>query len=177
MSRILNRPVSLSDVRGGIDLEVESSADERRALAAEYDLLGVHALKATATLTPTADGVAVGGRLTADIVQACVVTLDPVAQHIDEPFSVRFVRPGSPELEALMKPHAEIVVDPAAEDPPEVLEGPTLDLGAVVEEAFVLAIDPYPRAPGAVLPAESAGTGDDPASPFAVLARLKEGKR
>jgi uncharacterized metal-binding protein YceD (DUF177 family) len=173
---ILARRVPVGEIHGQAEFAVDASAEELALLATEYDLLDVRSVRATAVLSATADGVNVEGRVTADIVQTCVVTLVPVEQHIDEPFSVRFVRPGSPELDELMKPHAEIVVDPTAEDPPEVLDGPTLDLGAVVEEAFVLAIDPYPRAPGAALPAEASDTEDAPASPFAVLASLKGGK-
>jgi hypothetical protein len=57
------------------------------------------------------------------------------------------------------------------------LTGPTLDLGPIVMEHFVLAIDPYPRAPGAELPDGGEGAADSPDSPFAVLARLKEKPR
>ena len=57
-----------------------------------------------------------------------------------------------------------------APDPPEVMDDTTVDVGALAEEMFVLAIDPYPRAPGAELPADG---GDQPQSedesPFAVL--------
>jgi uncharacterized metal-binding protein YceD (DUF177 family) len=108
----------------------------------------------------------------AEIVQPCVVSLEPVPQHIDEAFSVRFVPPGSAELPAAPRPHEEVVIDAAAPDPPEELHGAAVDLGAVVEEAFVLAIDPYPRAPDAMLPETEAG-GERAESPFAVLGRLK----
>ena len=84
--------------------------------------------------------------------------------------------PSSAELAAPARPHAELVIDPAAPDPPEAMTDGGIDLGAVVEEAFVLAIDPYPRAPGAALPTESgtAPAADD--SPFAALAALRPGK-
>jgi uncharacterized metal-binding protein YceD (DUF177 family) len=171
--RILSRPIAISEIHGSIEVAVEATADERAALAAAYDLIEVRRLSATVTVADAAAGFDVSGKLTADIVQECVVTLVPVEQRIAEPFALRFVPPGSPELAERAKPHAEIVVDAAAADPPEVLEGRSLDLGPVVEEAFVLAIDPYPRAPGATLPAEAA-TGDGGAdSPFAALAGLK----
>ena len=154
---------------GGAELGIEASAGQRAALANAYDLLVVERLVATATLTPAAAGtVTVEGRVIADIVQACVVSLEPVVQHIDEPFSVRFAPAGSPGAQ---DPSArEIAVDPEAPDPPEVMEGTEIDVGALAEEIFVLAIDPYPRAPGAVLPAE-AGTPPESSeeSPFAVL--------
>jgi hypothetical protein len=38
----------------------------------------------------------------------------------------------------------------------------------------MLAIDPYPRAPGAEIPDTGEGSSDSPESPFAVLAKFKE---
>jgi uncharacterized metal-binding protein YceD (DUF177 family) len=160
-------------------VEVVAEASERAALAAAYDLLDVRVLRARAVVRSDPGGaVNVEGSVVADIVQSCVVSLAPVEQHIDEPFAVRFVRPGSAELGPPVKPHGEVVVDPEAPDPPEILTGATIDLGAVVEEAFVLAIDPYPRAPGATLVQEATVEKDEGReSPFAVLATLKRGKR
>jgi uncharacterized metal-binding protein YceD (DUF177 family) len=173
---ILSRPVAVADIRGRTDVTITANPSERAALAGKYELLEVRELSAAATVSGKPGGpVDVAGRVVADIVQACVVTLVPVAQHIDEPFASRLVRPGSPEL-AAAKPNAEVIVDPGEPDPPEVLSGPTFDLGAIVEETFVLAIDPYPRAEGAALP--DAGDGKGAAdTPFAVLAGLKPGKR
>ena len=163
----------LSHLAGVVEpstVEIVATEPERAALASAYDLVAVKALAATATVTPGAKGaVAVDGRVVADIVQTCVVGLVPVDEHIDEPFCVHFVREAPP----LPKPGTEIVIDPDAPDPPEVLTGPTVDVGALAEETFALAIDPYPRAPGAAIPAELAMDPDDrPDSPFAVLAAL-----
>ncbi|MEJ0096749.1 MAG: DUF177 domain-containing protein [Bauldia sp.] len=114
-------------------------------------------------------GIAVEGHILADIVQTCVVSLVPLAAHIDETFAIRFVRDRS----RLPKPGLEIVVDPEQPDRPSCWNGPTLDIGALVEEYFVLAIDPYPRAPGAELPAALAVDPDAAeVSPFAALAAL-----
>jgi uncharacterized metal-binding protein YceD (DUF177 family) len=170
---VLSRPVAVAGIHGQLEAEVTADLSERTALAAAYDLLDVTGLSATATISADANGIDVSGRVTADIAQACVVSLVPVEQHIDEPFFVRFVRPGSPELPPAGRPHEEVVVDPGAPDPPEVLTGPFLDLGPVVEEAFVLAIEPYPRAPGAVLADEAVDQNDSADSPFAVLGALK----
>ena len=72
-----------------------------------------------------------------------------------------------------LKAGAEVVIDPDAPDPPEILDGPTIDVGAMAEENFVLAIDPYPRAPGAALPAEVvAEPSGRPILPFAVFGGL-----
>ena len=174
---ILFRNVPLADLRGPKTVEVTATPEQRAALAKECDLLDVSHLTAMVTLTPEADGaVSVAGLVTANIEQACVVTLDPVPQRIDEPFAVRFVRPGSPELPLPARPHDEVVVDPAAPDPPEVLSGNAIDLGPLIEETFLLAIDPYPRSPGAMLAQEPAD-GNQSDSPFAVLAGLKPPKK
>ena len=166
---ILARAVSAVEPPAG-NIEMVADAAERTALAAAYDLVAVKGLSASVTVTGEARGaITVDGRVVADIVQTCVISLVPVDQHIDETVSVDFVRRAAPPP----RPGAEIVVDPEAPDPPEVLDGPTVDVGALVEEYFALAIDPYPHAPGAKLPPELAQDPDDSEdSPFAALADL-----
>ena len=133
---VLSRPVAVAGIHGRLDVTVTADPQELAALAREYDLLGVGHLTATIVVTAGLDGaVFVEGNLDAAIEQACVVTLAPVAQKIDEAFALRFVRPGSPDV-VEPKPHEEVVVDPAAPDPPEILTGSTIDVGAIVEEAF-----------------------------------------
>lgn len=171
MSALRPHPVSATEPPAA-GVAIVATADERQALAAANDLIAVDALTAKVTLTPGAKGsVTVDGAIVADIVQTCVVSLVPVPQHIDEPFSVHFVRDAPPPP----KPGTEIVFDATAPDPPEVLTGPTIDVAALVEEYLILAIDPYPRAPGAALPAALAVDPDDaPVSPFAALAGLRK---
>lgn len=110
----------------------------------------------------------VDGRLVAEIVQECVVSLEPVRQTIDEPIDRRFVEGGQ-----VPEPPSTVDVAPTDDDPPEILSGPFLDLGPIVVEHFLLAIDPYPKAPGAELPDNPAGeTADAGDSPFSVLSPL-----
>ena len=170
---ILSRPVVVASIgAAGLDLDFSASEEERAALAAAYDLAAVTHLSARTTLrTDDKRAVLAAGRVAADIAQTCVVTLVQVAQHIDEPFSVRFLAPDSPDIPEPPKPGAEVVIDLDQPEPPEILTGPAIDVGALVEEHFVLAIDPYPRAPDAKLPAEAAGSPQtDGDSPFATLA-------
>jgi uncharacterized metal-binding protein YceD (DUF177 family) len=170
--RILSHPVNVADPPAA-PVEISASAAERAQLAAAYDVVEVKALTASVGVaTGPLGGLVVDGHVKADIVQECVVTLVPVEQHIDETFTVHFVRGPAPEI----KPGAEIVIEPDQPDPPEYLDGPTIDVAALAEEYFALAIDPYPRAPGAELPA---GVSDDAAenSPFAALADLVKPKR
>jgi len=170
---ILSHRIDVNELPlAGLDTDVVASDDQRAALAEAYGLPAVNALSAEVTVMPSGIGVTVSGRVKADIVQSCVVTLEPVAQHIDETFSVRFVPADSREAAV---PAREVVVDVADDsDPPEEMDGTSIDIGALVEEIFVLAIDPYPRAPGATLDVPEDDDGEGTAdSPFAVLRERK----
>lgn len=168
---LLPRPIEVNSIsERGFEQTVTANPAERAAIAEAFGLLEVRALGGEATLTRRGDRVRIEGRVTADIVQACVVTLEPVPQHIDEEFGLRLV----PEGDEPPPPssQAEIFVDIEHEDPPDTYAGRSIDLGAIILEHVALAIDPYPRAPGAELGEEPAA--DDRAdSPFAVLSKLK----
>ena len=52
----------------------------------------------------------------------------------------------------------EIVLDADGPDGPETFAGDTIDVGALAEEFFALAIDPYPRKPGVDLAGRAPST-------------------
>ena len=105
----------------------------------------------------TADCILAEGHLRARVVQTCVVSLDDFASDIDEPFRIRFV-PAGQESD-----------DPDPESDDEIgYAGGALDLGEAAAEQLALALDPYPRAPGAVLPETETEVQDHP---FAALRR------
>jgi uncharacterized metal-binding protein YceD (DUF177 family) len=164
---ILHVPISVTELPAE-PVAMTATDAQRKALAEAYDIVAAKSLAATVELSPMpGGGVAVDGRVVADIVQNCVVSLVPVDEHIDEPFSIRYVR----DPDRLPRAGEEIVVEPDAVDL-ELLQGQTIDVGALAEEYFALAINPYPRAPGAVLPADADDDGGEKDSPFAVLAAL-----
>jgi hypothetical protein len=106
--------------------------------------------------------------LEADIVQSCVVTLDPVATHI--------ARHVTRELHFSPRPRAEggeLTLSAGAEDVPEDIASLDYDLAAPLLEELLLAIDPYPRKEGVTFepPVQPA---EPPESPFAVLKRPSE---
>ena len=161
-------------------LEIEATPEERRALARRFDLVSLEALRATLRLRRVGhDGViAVTGRFEAEVTQSCVVTLAPVQGRLAEDFSLRYREAeAGPVAGAEAEKHAE--VDLTAEEPPEVVGPEGLDLGEAVVQLFGVALDPYPRAPGAELDGE--GLAGEPqeagerASPFAVLKGLDRG--
>jgi uncharacterized metal-binding protein YceD (DUF177 family) len=147
---------------------LEAGEAERRAIAEALDLERLDSLTADLDLYGWFDGVAVEGRFEAAIVQICGVSLEPFESRITGAFCVHAVPEGSPHAPS---PDDEVVVDLDAEDPPDVLEGDAIDLGAYVVEHLALEIDPFPRKPGAeFVPPEP----EPESSPFAVLKGLKD---
>ena len=69
----------------------------------------------------------------------------------------------------------------ADSDPPDAIVNGAIDLGALAVEFLTLALDPYPRKPGAEFAAsDGAGLADhgdqDSGNPFAALAKLRTPK-
>lgn len=171
-TRPFSRPKSVAALASkGTELTIEANEAERGALARDLDILSVDALSATFRLTPwRRSGVKVVGTVTAKVRQACTVTLEPVSETVEEEVELTFL-----PADEIGPVGDEIEIDPEAEDPPEALEGNTVDLGLIAAEYLALGLDPYPRAPGvAFIPVvEDDGSTDEKPNPFAALKRLK----
>lgn len=172
----LSRVVDAMAIRPeGTELSVTATEEERRAIARRLGLLDLTALTAALSLKRNAKGqIHVTGRLHADLVQACVVSLEPVPQTIDEEIDRRFV-PESAAPPPTEAKEVEIAVD--AEDEPDTYARGRLDLGPVVLEEMILGLDPYPRAPGAELPADLDEAEDRRESAFAILKSIGHSDR
>ena len=146
---------------------LEADPQVRGAIARTLDLLALDRFAAQVSVTPWLDGAQIDARWQADIRQTCGVSLEPFDTPLSGAFVVRVAPMGSP---AIAPETAEVSIDPEAEDPPDVLEGEDIDVGAYLVEHLALEVDPFPRKPGVAFeppPPEA------PASPFAVLLRLK----
>ncbi len=121
-------------------------------------------------LTPWFDGARLDGRWSATIVQLCGVSLEPLVSDLAGDFVVHVLPPGSKH--APKDPIHEVVIDPHAEDPPDLLDSDVIDLAGYVIEHLALEIDPFPRAPGAQF---SPPEAERESSPFAKLAAWKDG--
>lgn len=155
------RPLALAAVpAGGQRLSLEAGPAERAALGQRLGLLALDALVAELALVPGPEGVvAVTGRLSAELVQECVVSLEPVRQRVAEAVAWRLLPEG---------------MDPTdGEDDPDDIACPggLADLGEALAQQLSLALDPYPRAAGAQLPEDPGGEAAH--GPFATLAKLK----
>ncbi|MBS0563135.1 MAG: DUF177 domain-containing protein [Proteobacteria bacterium] len=156
--------------RKPLRFDLAPEAAERTAIAAALGLLDLPHVRLTGEIRPAGrNDFALSARLSADVVQACIVTLDPVAARIDEPVERRYLADWhEPEAEETEMPEDDSI---------EPL-GDVIDLGAVLTEALALALPPYPRAPGAAFSGHvAASDGAEPLTdermrPFAGLADL-----
>ena len=154
----------------GLKTALNLTADtvERAGVAKELAAEGVSLLEANLTICPWFDGVEVSGYLRAIVVRICGVSLEQYDETVDEPFKLRLVPPNSPHAPQPMQGEVELHIE--ADDPPDVSEADTVDLGAYLVEHLMLSLSPFPRKPDAVFePPEPTGI----ISPFAILARLK----
>jgi uncharacterized metal-binding protein YceD (DUF177 family) len=166
----------------GAALEIVASDSERAALAKRFGFLGLPAFSARVTVDRRVGGqIVVEGRLRGRIVQACVLTLDPVTQDLDEAFRIVF----KPDMADDRDPESGEAVLNSQADAPEPLAGNVLDVGEIVAEQLSLAADPYPRRPGAKLedmlpkPRHGGRKGqpEQRRHPFAGLAALRDKPR
>lgn len=159
-------PLSQVD-RGAVTLRLEPSDDQRKAIAKQLGLVSLEALSAEVFLTSWLDGAEISGVLRARVVQTCSATADDFETPIDARFSLR-VLPADSE-NAPQEEFGDLGADPDGDDPPDVLEGQSVDVSGYVVEHLALELDPFPRKPGAVFvqPPEPVEL-----SPFAALKGL-----
>ena len=160
--------------RGAFTLDIDASGDERAALARRFGLLAVDQLTANVSLESQGREILLEGSLEAEVSQACVVTLDPVHSTIASRFSVRYMSPDD-FAEHMIGEEEEAFLDPESEDI-EPLPDHGIDVGEVVSQYLMLALDPYPRKAGMDLGAVGSGSADAEAreNPFAVLKKLQD---
>jgi uncharacterized metal-binding protein YceD (DUF177 family) len=180
-----SRPVAADRVgRDGLDLAIEASAEERAALTRRFGLVSLDALSAQCRLRPVAGGmIELTASFDAQVVQECVVSLEPVPAAVHGTFKQRYALEPT-VLRSFAAAEGE-EFDPDADDPPEALQKGAIDLGEAVAQHLAVTLDPYPRAPGidfvAVSDAEEGvtqkpheqGVASRP-SPFSALAKLKK---
>jgi len=166
----------------GTALEIVTSDAERAALAKRFGFLDLPAFSARVTVDRRPGGqIVVEGRLRGRIVQACVLSLEPVVQELDDAFRLVF----SETLADDRDPESGEAVLSAQADAPEPLSGNMLDVGEIVAEQLSLTAEPYPRRPGVnlddVLPILRGGSRRGPPEqrrhPFAGLAALRDKPR
>jgi len=167
----ISKPYELGRLsQAGDDVEIAPSAEERLRLARWAGIEAIDAFVARIALRKlSATRFIVEARLAADIVQNCVVTLDPVRSHIERDFTRELLlTPGAQRVAQTI----DIEPTPVDGDGLEEISSLRYDLAVPVLEELALAIDPYPRVPGVAFEPPAA-EADSPEHPFAALKGLK----
>jgi len=164
-----DQPIKLDQIGQGLSIDLSADEAQCAEIARRLGLTSLERLQAHANLSRDGERVHVEGRVQASLGQACVVTGEPVASYIDEPFAVDFLpEPG------VSRPDEEIEL--GAEDCDIMFhDGARIDLGAAVVDSLALALDPYPRSAGADAALKEAGVvSEEEAGPFGALAALRD---
>jgi len=163
----ISQPFELGRLgQAGVEIVIAPAKEDLARIAAWAGVDAVEAFGARielAKITPTR--FALEATVEADIVQSCVVTLDPVRSRIARSFRRDLFLTQA-------KPSLDVEVAPVDEDGREEIASLRYDLAVPVLEELALAIDPYPRAPGVAFEAP-ADPADEPVHPFAALKALK----
>jgi uncharacterized metal-binding protein YceD (DUF177 family) len=160
----------LDQIRDGERIDLAADETELKSIAKRLGLASIDRLEAHVTLSKTGDLLRAEGRLVATLEQNCVVTGDPIAAHVDEPFTLLF----APEPPA-NGPDEEIELRESDCDL-VFYDGAAIDLGGAVADTLALSLDPYPRSAAADAALKEAGVlTEGQAGPFAALAALKKG--
>lgn len=167
MTPEFSRPERLDQIGGEPrTVRIEADEAERSALARRFGLPGVERLAAEFQLRREAGGVRATGRVEGAVTQACSVSGEPLPARIDEAVDLRFAE------EPVGAEEVELSADALDTLP---IEGGAIDLGEAAAETLALALDPFPRAPGAEDALKAAGVlSEGEGGPFGALAALRD---
>lgn len=185
-----SRIIAVDELGQDDEKDVTVSADPAACavLAARLGLEALDRFEARVHLTGLRGGsVAADVAFEADVVQLCVVTLDPVSATVGETFDLVFEPAENGHGHDAVDARVEVEVTLEDAEPPEPMHGRRFDIGMYLAEYLALAIDPYPRKAGitlqeipefeTVLPPESGGKApadEETENPFSVLRQLTD---
>ena len=155
----------------GLSRTRTATEEERVELARELDILSCTSLNVAYEIKPRGNArYVLEGTLEADVTQACVVTLEPVAARVEEKFEVE-LGSAADLVEAPVDDDLEVSSVPDIEP----IENERIEVGTIVFGLLSAALPPYPRKPGVEFDWVDPKAEADPnaASPFAALAKLK----
>ena len=144
----LSRPLKVERVpMGGICETIVATPAEREALVKRFGLVALSRFEARLDVD-RAEGemLAVTGELSVDAVQACVVSLEPIAETVADKIDVLFA-----PAHLIKEDHEGGLSDLGDAEPPEPIIGGYIDLGELAVQHFAMALNPYPRKEGAEL--------------------------
>lgn len=151
----------VNEIGAGATRHMIPDAAARGRIVKALDLASLTSFESEITVVPAHVGWTLSGWVRAEAEQVCGITLETLPVSVDERFSVDLVE------EADAASEVEVTLE---DDSPDVIEEGRIDLGQYAVEQFALALDPFPRKPGAefVQPEEPVEV-----SPFAVLKQMR----
>jgi uncharacterized metal-binding protein YceD (DUF177 family) len=156
----------------GTEERLEAKPAERAALAERFDLIEIPALKAEIMLIQgPQQTIAATGLIEAEVIQRCVVTLEPISSRLAIDVDVTFA-PQEANLN-IDKAFKEMGLD----DDFEFFSGGKIDIGELVAQQLGVSIDPYPRKANAALVVAEFGGKDEKRRPFAKLSAALKSKK
>ena len=148
---------------------IEATPEECAAVAKLLDVLECRSLALSYHLKAMPPvGYRMRAEVTADVVQACVITAEPVAAVARDEVDLDLM----PASTGARQDDAA-VFDPLADTLVETYADGRIDLGQYAFELLSTAIDPYPRKPGAEF-ADPGAADKAKLSPFAALGKLRK---
>jgi uncharacterized metal-binding protein YceD (DUF177 family) len=156
--------------QAGVEDRLEASPAECAALAQRFGIEALKHFSARFTRKPyPGGGLLISGRLKAEPVQLCIVSLEPVTERLDKPFTL-----------VVLPPDGALSEDPDGPDEIQADATGHFDLGEALAEELSLSLNPYPRKAGAHLPLPPEEAAEPieapPRNPFAKLAALRGAK-
>ena len=173
--------LNLTDLSSeGRDYELSASKDVLGEIAERFDIAEVSKLDALIRIQDKGkqNGVWVTGHIKSSLIQRCIVSLENVAEDIDEEFELMLVDEATVER----FDNDEAYLDPEIPDY-DLLESDSVSPGEIAIQTLSIMMNPYPRKDGAEI---DLGNASDVSvneeelkrpNPFAVLEGLSENNK
>lgn len=153
-------PVNLGEVSSfGKRFQLKTNQQERERIAQRLNVVAVRECKGEVNIRTTKTVIDISGSLRAELTRECVSSLEEMDEAVSDSFELQFFR---------TEKAIEAIEDEEEAEFAELHEGDTFDLGELLVQQLSLAMDPFPRKPGATSLAAEFGS-DEEASPFAGL--------
>ena len=155
---------------GGLVRTRKASLEECKAIEEALRIPSVGSLEVNYRIAGLPrGGYKLSGDVKADVVQACVVTIEPVPALVADRFNVEFW----PDFSTRDEKGDQSVLEGADVEP--LLQG-EIDVGRIVFESLSAGLNPYPRKQGAEFGwQDPALENPELQGPFAALSKLKPG--
>ncbi len=156
----------------GIEEKLEAKPSERAALAKRFGLVDLPSLKAQLTLVPGGQQtIEVTGSIEAEVLQSCVVTLEPIKSRLEIEVDTVFIPAETVPESGDVSQEAEL------DEELEYFADGKIDIGEQVAQQLGVGIDPYPRKKGVTLGVAEFGKKPEKTKPFAKLATALKAKK